>query len=126
LLHNTKIPNTVDYLFDYTIRLDRLLTGDLQWVSQFQLSESLLVLQQWLSVQTLFGRTKMPNNPDLISCLGQNKEATTEYPLPIILDNYDKIFIKHHVKENNLPPCQASTHHELLDFFIKNPSKKFI
>ena len=126
LLHSIKIPNTVDYLFDHTIGLDRLLTGDIQWVSQFQISEPLLLFQQWLSVQNLFGRTKISDNPDLIACLGHNKEATNEHPLPIILDNYDKIFIKHHVKKHNLPICQASTHHELLDFFIKNPSKKFI
>ena len=126
LLHNTKIPKTVDHLFDHVIYLDRLLSGDLQWVSQFRTPGSLLLFQQWLSIQNLFGRTKMPNNPDLIACLGQNREATVEHPLPIALDNYDKIFIKQHVKQHNLPACRASTHHELLDFFITNPSKKFI
>jgi len=126
LLHNTRIPKTVNYLFDYTICLERLLIGDLQWVSQFQTTESLSLFQQWLSIQNLFGRTKMLDNPDLIACLGQNIAATIEHPLPIVLDNYDKIFIKHYIKEHNLSTCRASTHYELVDFFKTNPSKKFI
>jgi hypothetical protein len=124
LLHTPDdTPNTVNYLFDHTIFLDHLLIGNLQWASQFQTPQSLLTFQRWLSVQNLLGCVKIPDNVDFATCLGRNRQATIEHPFPIVLDNYDKIFIKHYVKKHNLPNCRATTHYELLDFFITNPSK---
>jgi hypothetical protein len=126
LLHVKTIPKTVNYLFDHVICLDRLLTGDLQWANEFTTSQSVSTFQQWLCLQNLFGRVRMPDHPDFIACLGYNQWATIDHPDPIALDSYDKIFIKHYVKQHNLPACRVSTHYELLNFFIENPSNKFL
>jgi hypothetical protein len=120
LLTKREIATEVNELFDHNIFLNRLLLGDLQWIDQFKNPQSAEQFDQWLNLQSLLYRIKLPDNRDFTACLGRNCEAYLPNNNPIWLDEYDRMFVKHYVKTHNLPQCHAQTHYELLDFFEVN------
>ena len=122
LLTRREIAIQVNATFDHNIFLNRLLLEDLQWIDQFKNSQSVAQFNQWLDLQSMLYRIKLPDNRDFVNCLGRNRLAILPDREPIWLDEYDKMFVKHYVKTHDLPQCHARTHHELLEFFELNKS----
>ena len=110
---------SVDYHFDHTIDLGQLLTGNLQWASELVPSSCKHIFEQWLDKQNPLFTHKITASLRYQQCLGYNKSATKSLEQDIFLDIYDKIFINHYTKANNLPACKATTHAELIEFFEK-------
>jgi hypothetical protein len=110
---------SVDYQFDHSIDLGLLLNGNLQWFGDYVLPNYKQTFDQWISNQNPLFTNKVAASLTYNQCLGYNKSASNTLKHDVVLDVYDKIFISHYTKINNLPPCKATTHAELIDFFEK-------
>ena len=119
LMFLMNIPAECNSEVDHAIDLSALLAGNLQWASTIVPIQSQSIFKQWLEKQNPLFTHKITGNKHYDNCIGNNKLATKESSQPFELDLYDKIFVNHYTKTHNLPPCKATTHAELIDFFEK-------
>jgi hypothetical protein len=115
----TSVVKSVNNEFDHCIDLEKLVAGDLQWAKSLIPMQGQQIFETWLKKQSPLFRYQIVGNFHYDRCMGRNACATEPCTGPIKLDLYDWLLINHYIKTHNLPPCKATTHQELIEFFEK-------